>query len=354
MLSICIITKNEKENIGKCLEALNKYGFEIVVVDTGSTDGTKEIVKKYTDKVYDFTWCDDFSAAKNFAISKTNNEYVMVLDSDEFLELPKYEKIEDLYAQIRQYPNWVGRVKIRNIISIGNQEQEHVEWINRIFSRYKFHYVGAIHEQIISKDKKKFDTYNSPVVILHTGYNLSPEEKRKKAWRNIQLLEKELERLEQEGNHVEQMPYILYQLGKSHYMSEEYDMACKYFSKGLSYDLEPKLEYVIDMVETYGYALLNSGKEEEALLFENIYEVFAQSADFQFLMGLIYMKNALFRQAIEEFLKAVKQNECRMVGVNSYLAYYNVGVIYECLGNLEQAKKYYMMCGEYEPALVRC
>ena len=107
------------------------------------------------------------------------------------------------------------------------------------------------------------------------------------------------------------------------------------------------------MVETYGYALINSGRAEEALFFENIYEEFGDSADFQFLMGLIYMNNAMFDAAVGEFLKAVKHRDCRMAGVNSYAAYYNVGVINECLGKISEAKYYYQKCGGYEPAVKR-
>lgn len=130
-------------------------------------------------------------------------------------------------------------------------------------------------------------------------------------------------------------------------------MACDYFKEALSYDIDVKLEYVIDMVETYGYALLNSGKAEEALGFENIYDEFCDNADFQFLMGLIYMNNAHFEAAINEFLKAVEYKTCRCVGVNSYLAYYNIGVIYECLGYKEQAIEFYNKCGQYELAVNR-
>ena len=64
-------------------------------------------------------------------------------------------------------------------------------------------------------------------------------------------------------------------------MAEDYNEAYFWFAHELSYDLEPKLEYVIDMVETYGYALINSGRAGEALFFENIYEEFGNSADFQ-------------------------------------------------------------------------
>lgn len=104
------------------------------------------------------------------------------------------------------------------------------------------------------------------------------------------------------------------------------------------------------MVETYGYAMLNSDQAANALFFENIYEEFGNTADFQFLMGLIYMNNARFEDAVSEFLKATKHSASRNVGANSYMAFYNIGVIYECLGRADEAKRYYEMCGGYEPA----
>jgi len=353
-LSVCIIAKNEEKNIERCLECLHPYGFEIVVVDTGSKDRTKEIAGKYTDYVYDFVWCDDFAAAKNFAISKATNEYVMVIDCDEYLDEINVQALQELIAN---NPDKVGRVRRRNVFSRNNYQQENVEWINRIFSKEKFHYEGRIHEQVTSLDGKDYETYETPVVILHSGYDLTEEERKAKAERNSTLLLQELEQLQQEvvldARKEEQIPYIIYQLGKSYYMAGDYAKACEYFSEGLSFDLEPKLEYVIDMVETYGYALINSGQAETALFFENIYEEFGNCADFKFLMGLIYMNNALFSEAIEEFLKATKYKECRTVGANSYMAFYNVGVIYECLGKVEDARKYYKMCGSYAAALER-
>lgn len=348
-LSVCIITKNEEKNIEHCLSCLKPYGFELVVVDTGSVDKTRKIALQYTDMVYDFAWCDDFAAAKNFAVSKASNVYVMVIDSDEFVEAFDVDKMQTLLAK---HPNMVGRIRRRNVFSRKGQQQEYQEWVNRIFSKDKFHYEGRIHEQIVANDGKEYGTYQAPVVAEHTGYDLTDEERRKKTNRNITLLMQELEMLEKEQNE-EQIPYILYQLGKGYYMAGEYVNACEYFSKGLSYDLNPKLEYVIDMVETYGYALLNSGQAETALFFENIYEEFGNSADFQFLMGLIYMNNSCFEQAVEEFQKATRHKTCRSKGVNSYSAYYNIGVIYECLGKKEEAVSYYEKCGAYAPAKQR-
>lgn len=136
-------------------------------------------------------------------------------------------------------------------------------------------------------------------------------------------------------------------------MEKDYNNACDFFSKGLSFDLEPKLEYVIDMVETYGYAMLNCVKVQEALSYTSIYDVFGNSADFKFLMGLIYMKNAMFDEAVNEFQKAAEYKESRVEGTNSYLAYYNIGVIYECLGNIGKAQEYYKKCNGYSKAVER-
>lgn len=367
MLSVCIITKNQEKNIERCLKALSGYGFELVVVDTGSTDQTKKLAEKYTENVYEFAWCDDFAAAKNYAVSRAGNNLVLMVDSDEFLEPLTREAIEMTEEQLRNHPDEVGRIRIRNVFMRDGVQQENQEWINRIFDRRKFHYEGRIHEQIVSQQNKDYQTWISPLTFIHTGYDLSLEERIEKARRNIRLLEQELSQVRakmekstgetvfsQETAELEgQLTYLLYQLGKSYYIAGDYQQACAYFSEGLSYDLNPSLEYVIDMVETYGYALLNSGQEQTALFFENIYQEFGKSADFQFLMGLIYMKNARFEDAVQEFEKALCQKECRSVGVNSYAASYNIGVIYECLGNTEKAKAYYLRCGEYSLAQKR-
>lgn len=364
-LSVCIIAKNEQQNIKRCLESLRHYELEIVVVDTGSTDNTKTVAAEYTENIYDFVWCDDFAAAKNFALSKASHPYVMVLDSDEYIQ--EFDE-KELARLMGQHANDVGRIQRRNTFSRKGQGQETREWINRIFAKDKFCYEGRIHEQVISIDGTDYKTYLAPVVIGHTGYDLPEEALKEKAKRNRILLEQELDRMLVERgvatvledatrqplpDNKNQIPYIVYQLGKSCYMAGDYAEACEYFSQGLSYDLNPKFEYVIDMVETYGYALVNSGRAEEALFFENIYEEFGDSADFKFLMGLIYMNNERFDDAVTEFLEATKYKSCRSQGVNSYVAFYNIGVIYECLGYLEEACEYYEKCGEYEPARKR-
>lgn len=84
-VSVCMIVKNEEAVLARCLDSLRDLVEEIVIVDTGSSDRTKEIAAGYTDKIYDFVWIDDFSAARNFAFSKCTMDYVYSADADEVL-----------------------------------------------------------------------------------------------------------------------------------------------------------------------------------------------------------------------------------------------------------------------------
>lgn len=84
-ISLCMIVKNEEQVLRRCLDSVAGAVDEIVVVDTGSTDSTKAIAAEYTDKIFDFTWMDDFSAARNFAFSKGSMDYLMWLDADDVL-----------------------------------------------------------------------------------------------------------------------------------------------------------------------------------------------------------------------------------------------------------------------------
>ena len=106
MFTAVLIVKNEEQVLDKCLTSLKAYPLitEIVVVDTWSQDNTKEIAEKYTDNIYDFEWCDDFSKARNFAKSKSTNKWILSIDADEILEsffdeVPK-DKADGYYVKL--------------------------------------------------------------------------------------------------------------------------------------------------------------------------------------------------------------------------------------------------------------
>lgn len=94
MLSAVLITKNEEELLGRCLDTLKGID-EIIITDTGSTDSTKQIASKYTDKIYDFPWVDSFCKARNFANSKATGDFILTIDADEELLTP-IDTIKDI------------------------------------------------------------------------------------------------------------------------------------------------------------------------------------------------------------------------------------------------------------------
>lgn len=339
-LSVCIIAKNEEKHIGECLQRLSAYGFELVLTDTGSTDHTVEIARKYTDRIYHFDWCDDFSAAKNFCVQKASHDWILSLDCDEYME---QLDVSALARCMEHYPDHAGRILIRSRFLRGGQISYELTRVSRIADRRNFHFVGAVHEQLERRDDKVKSVYDAPVTILHVGYDETEADMQEKSRRNIVLLQAQLER---EGSD----PYLYFQLGQSYRRLGDAEKAFESFDAGLSMEVDPVLDYVKTMVESYGYTLLDLKRNQEALGLTELYDVFSVRADFVFLMGLIYMNNGLFDAAIAEFKKAATMEDFSVDGVNSYMAYYNIGVIYECTGRLEKAREYYKKCGGYAPA----
>lgn len=99
-ISLTMIVKNEEEVLGRCLESVAGLFDEIVIADTGSVDRTKEIAGKYTEKVLDFDWQDDFSAARNFAISRATGDYIMWLDADDVIEGDNKRLFRELFDDL--------------------------------------------------------------------------------------------------------------------------------------------------------------------------------------------------------------------------------------------------------------
>jgi glycosyltransferase involved in cell wall biosynthesis len=99
-VSLCMIVKNEEKTLDRCLKSIQKAVDEIIIVDTGSTDKTKSIAEKYTDKIYDFEWINDFSAARNEAYSKATMDYQMWLDADDIFPQNSMKKFLKLKKEL--------------------------------------------------------------------------------------------------------------------------------------------------------------------------------------------------------------------------------------------------------------
>ncbi|UYZ34249.1 glycosyltransferase [Clostridium beijerinckii] len=344
MLSLCMIVKNEEEYLEKCLLSAKNIVDEIVIVDTGSTDGTKEIAYKFTSKVYDFEWCNDFSKARNFSISKAINDYILILDADEVICDYQYNDIKNFCSKVNN--KVVGRLKRVNEYEDNHGTRKYIERVNRIFNRNYFEYEGIIHEQVVSKDKEDYSTKNINLVLNHVGYSKEVLNRTNKIERNIELLKEALKVNSKD-------PYIHYQLGKSYFMGKVYKEAYTSFREAVTLIDNYNYEYAEDLIESYGYTLINLNLFKEALKILEFEKYYKKLPDFLFLLGIIYMNNGKFKEAVETFLRCTEYEEGKIEGITTFLPFYNAGVIYECLGLNEEAVKYYKLCGDYTPAKLR-
>jgi len=335
-ISVCIIGKNEEKHIEKCLTPLTGHGFEIIYVDTGSTDHTKELAVKYADAVYDFDWCDDFSAARNFSLEKSSHNHVLVLDCDEYLtDLDA----NSLCTMIEAHPEGVGQI-LRNSYTDGpTGEGASAERIDRLFDKRRYHYIYTIHEQVadIRTDATDYARYPIPVTVDHVGYLGSADEKRQKAERNNALLFREIAR-----NPAE--PYFYFQAAQSFNLIDDYENAYQYYKKAFALPLNPVNLWVHVMADNFITACIQTDREEEALaLYTPVYDIYAKNAAFLCAMASLYLNLSPPQpmKAMMEFVK-VLQAPVSLNGEDlSGAALYGMGYCNELLGNLPAAQDFY-------------
>ncbi len=147
-VSLCMIVKNEAKVLARCLDSIADLMDEIIIVDTGSTDETKQIAAKYTDKLYDFTWIGDFSAARNFAFSKAGMEYIYSAVADEVVDGRDREAFRRLKETLLPEIDIV-QMYYTNQLSYGTIYNFDRELRPKLFRRLRtFRWQGAIHEQV--------------------------------------------------------------------------------------------------------------------------------------------------------------------------------------------------------------
>lgn len=146
-ISLCMIVKNEEDVLARCLSSVRGVADEIIIVDTGSTDRTKEIAVKFNAVIYDFEWIDDFAAARNFAFDKATKDYIMWLDADDFLKESDRLKWIDLK---RTLPPETDSVMMHYHLTFDQNGQPVFSLKrNRLVRRSRrFRWIGAVHEYL--------------------------------------------------------------------------------------------------------------------------------------------------------------------------------------------------------------
>ncbi len=184
-LSAAIIVKNEGKYLKNVLNAIKGVIEEIIVVDTGSTDNTKQIAESFGAKVYDFPWCDDFSAARNESLKHCTQEYIIWLDADDFIQKQDVIKLK---WEIKSNPNSAYFLTIID----KRQDMEFQSIQLRVFPNNKnLKFIGRVHEQIaFSVEDEKIPYKTLSIRIFHYGY-ASEELITSKLSRNLELLLKD-------------------------------------------------------------------------------------------------------------------------------------------------------------------
>ncbi len=322
-ISICMIVKNEEQVLKRCLDSCADMADEIIIVDTGSTDSTKKIAAGYTDKIYDFEWIGDFSAARNYAFSLCTMDYIYSVDADEVLDEENREKFRVLKRELLPEIEIV-QMKYGNQLENGTVYNFDEEYRPKLFKRLRtFSWIEPVHETV------RLDpvVYDSDIVIQHRPLAVH-------SGRDIEIFNA---RLSKEG---ELSPRLWEMFAKELFISgsdEEIVASEKYFRKFEEEPMDSDLHKVIccvlckaagitgdtDSFFKYGVKLLagSDGCSEICYEMGHWYE---KKEDYQ--EALIWYYNAAFESAPIINIRSGREDPIdRMIG------------IYEKVGNTEQA-----------------
>lgn len=198
-ISACYIVKNEAKNLAKSIKSLKNQVNEIVVVDTGSTDNTIVVARKLGAKVYSFPWQNDFSKARNFALSKAKGDWLILLDADEYFTAKTAGNIRQIIRQAQQ----VDAILIQMVnYDVDKAEiQDYFYQLRIVRNQQGLHYEGKIHEELKLSDSKTMKFLRIPPEILkiyHTGYASSVS--MQKLERNLKLLQQAVDNGQSEAD----------------------------------------------------------------------------------------------------------------------------------------------------------
>jgi len=341
-----MIVKDEEKYLARCLKSVAAIVDEMIVVDTGSTDRTREIASEYGAKVFDFKWCDDFAAARNYSLEQASGDWVLVLDADEYLT---EERPDAIRVFTKSASRRIGSVKIVSRFVENGQTFEDVHSIPRLFPR-GVTFEGRIHEQ----PTPVLPMVETGVRVLHDGYYLTD-----KSARNIPLL---LKALEDEPDDA----YLSFQLGRQYQGAKQYELAVQHLEKAYGL-LQPSDAFVLGTIIELLQAYTKCKRYDRALELVGEEVVWLESSpDFCFAVAQFLLDYAIDSQdysVIENiensYLKCLELGRRGVpeivIGASTFLAAYNLAVFYESVGNETEAQQYYGLAASYgyEPAVTR-
>ena len=333
-LSVCMIVKNEEAVLSRVLDCVKNFADEIIIVDTGSTDKTIKIASAYTDKIYDFKWRDDFSAARNFSFSLATKDYIMWLDADDVVPPSEQKKIIDLKSKLISLDS-PDCVMCKYVLCTSPNEFSFYR--ERILRRVSgFIWEEPIHEVIAPRGNIIY----SDITIYHKKLLPAPPK------RNLKIYRK----LIRKG--IPLSPRALYYYSRELMFNGYYRSAIKNFRKFLSSNawVENKIDACIMLAECYLH--LSDIKHAKSSLYRS-FEFGAPRAKAVCTIGQILLKEKNYSTSADWFLIAT-QLEQKKVGwcepdYYEFIPYINLSVCYYYLRDFEKAKQYYNLAKAIYP-----
>ncbi|MBS0363627.1 MAG: glycosyltransferase [Proteobacteria bacterium] len=334
-----MIARDEARAIARALIGARPHVDRMIVLDTGSRDATREIAAAEGAEVFDFAWTDDFAAARNAALDRSDADWNLVLDADEWIA----EGAEALGPDALPAGggDFLGELRIESRMDQPGVEGAGQAWIARVLPR-GVRYAGRIHEQPQSALPRR----RLGLTLGHDGY--TSEALARKGARNEALLQAELQARPHDA-------YLWFQLAKEHQARGRAVEASQAFAE--AYRLAaPDAPFRHALVVRALIALKANDQIADALALADA-EVsnFLESPDFYFVIGDLYLEAASREpdRALSDFLPVVELawKRCLEIGERpdldgavagrgGYMAAHNLAVFYETLGRAEQAAEY--------------
>jgi glycosyltransferase involved in cell wall biosynthesis len=350
-VSLCMIVKNEEANLPECLGPVGDLVDEIVVVDTGSTDGTKECARRLGAKVHDFAWVDSFAAARNESLRHATGKWILWLDGDERLDEANLQKLARLLKELPDENNVYMMCQCSAPDPLTGSTLV-VDQARLFRNLPKVRWTHRVHEQIFLALKEQgAREVRTDIVISHLGYQ-DPELRRRKRERNIRLLLREVEETPEEA-------FVHFNLANAYMDGGQVEKALPVMRRCL--ELAPARASYIPKV----YFLLAGGchllgRDEEALGYcREGKKQFPWAAGLWFHEGILLLARgdlAGARRAFETILELPAQGN--YVATDAILAgcrtRHNLAFVYRRLGLAAKAEEQWLLAlnqtPEFEPA----
>lgn len=332
--SLCMIVKNEERLLGRCLDSVSGVFDEIVITDTGSVDSTKKLALSYTDKVYSFAWCDDFSAARNFSFSKATGDYIFWLDADDVLSPANRDALASLKQTITPETD---------VVMMKYASADHPDFFyyrERLIKRLGgMRWVGFVHEVIPPKGKLLY----ADITVLH-----KPDSHRRDPGRNLRLYEARLAAGAKLSTR-EQYYYAreLYDNGKR-------DLAARHFEQFLKLPnawYADKISACLVLYDIYRHKLPAKARDflAMALSYDCIHpQVLCLMGDEQRMTGRTEQAIFWYESALR-CPTTYRKNGFVLTDYERYYPYLQLCVCYDALGDRETAAAYNRLAGAEHP-----